>query len=56
MTPSYDGDHPKQLHHWLDEVVRLDPQYNLAYTEVASTTSRGSEHRYVKELISQNLA
>ena len=55
MAPSYDGKDPKQFHNWLDEVVRLAHQYNLAYTEVALTTSRGSVHRYVKELISKNL-
>ena len=56
MAPSCDARDPKQFHHWLDEVVRLAHQYNLAYTEVASITSMGTVHRYVKELISQNLA
>ena len=51
MAPSYDGKDPKQFHYWLDEVIRLAHQYNLVYTEGALITSRGSAHRYVKELI-----
>ena len=54
MAPSYDGKDPKQLNLWFDEVSRLAHHYNMPYSGVASVTSRGSIHRCVKELISQN--
>ena len=54
ITPSYDGKDPKQFHHWFDEVLRLAHQYNMPYSGVALVTSRGSVHKYVKELMSQN--
>ena len=55
MAPSYEGKDTKQFHHWLDGVIRLAHQYNMPYSTVVSVTSRGSVHRCVKELISQNL-
>ena len=54
MALSCDGKDPKQFHHWLDEVIRLAHLYNMPYSTVALVTSRGSVHRCIKELISQN--
>ena len=55
MAPSYDGKDPKQFYIWLDEVSRLATKYNMPHKQVAKMTSRGSVHRYITEMHSQNL-
>ena len=51
----YDGKNPTELYHWLDEVNRLSSQNGYTHIEVATQTSRGSVHRYITELVKQNL-
>ena len=56
MAPSYDGKDPKQFYTWLDDIERLSIQNTMTKTEVAQITSRGSVHKYIQELKSQNYA
>ena len=50
QAKAYDGKDPKEISDWLDEVDRLSSQNGYTHLEVAIQTSRGSVHKYIKEL------
>ena len=56
MAPSYDGKDSKQFYTWLDDIERLSIQNTMTKTEVAQITSRGSVHKYIREMKLQNYA
>ena len=55
QAKAYDGKDPKEISDWLDEVDRLSSQNGYTHLEVAIQTSRGSVHKYIKELQKQGL-
>ena len=50
QAKAYNGKDPKEISDWLDEVDRLSSQNVYTHLEVAIQTSRGSVHKYIKEL------
>ena len=51
---TYDGKGPKLFQCWFDDIIRCATISGITQTDIAISTSRGSLHKYVQELIISN--
>ena len=53
--PSCNGKDSKEFGTWHDDVLQMATISNKDFTEVAITTSKGTLHKYISELVSSGI-